>query len=202
MSSSDHESAGDGTKLLEGTLPPASLLALKTDVEVWKEKAESVSFIEGFEPFEVNWLVRYLYHTVLDPKVLKHDLPSKSYLEVCVRLWTLGDYFSLPLLAKMASEKLQIHANWCIAEASHKRTRGMPLDIDALMSELDAAIRLVWAPGYGDVPFRTPLLELFMKSRPYLHKHAGISKLLKEVPEFTLSFAKASMGLYESHGSA
>ncbi|KKY31155.1 putative btb poz domain-containing protein [Diaporthe ampelina] len=61
---------------------------------------------EFFEPFEIQWLLAYIYFPYFDPETARLDTVSKSYLETCVRLWQLGDYFQVESMSKLAKEKL------------------------------------------------------------------------------------------------
>ncbi|CAN8105058.1 unnamed protein product [Discula destructiva] len=132
--------------------------ALLGNTSQWRENAESKSTIVGFEPFEKNWLLQVIYHPVVNVHELKKDLPGQSYLEACVRLWILGDYFRYPLLTTRAMKRLHarcafygITAVHCLREPDEN-----------FFPELEPAFRAAWAPDSVDAPFRKPLATLFV----------------------------------------
>lgn len=98
------------------------------------------------------------------------------------------------MLAMTAIEQLRRRVKRHFDEASHVRTilEGIPF-----MDDLEAAIRRAWTPGYTDGPFREPLVMLFFGLQPYLHKHDSSSKLLEELPQFSVDLAKAGISFYE-----
>lgn len=62
--------------------------------------------------------------------------------------------------------------------------------------ELEAAIRLAWSADYTSHGARKTLVALFKTVQTFLYKHLSCAKLLEEVPEFSVDFAKATLGLY------
>lgn len=130
---------------------------------------------------------------VIDANDLINEIPSKSFLEVCVRLWTLGNYFLFNPLMKTAVEQLEHRVGKLMMKATHVATvlRSIPF-----FDELEAAIRLAWSAGHTDNPVRKRLVALFKTVRPFLRNHTSCIKLLEEVPQFSVDFAKATLGLY------
>lgn len=129
---------------------------------------------------------------VLDANELKDELPTKSFLEACVRLWTIGDFFSHKPLTSTALQQLTTRLQDYFMQGMHFSVvrNGIPF-----IGDLEAAIRVAFATDSIDGPFRQPLLEQFLLMQRYLHKHPSCATLLEDTPDFALVVAKATMGL-------
>lgn len=82
-----------------------------------------------------------------------------------------------------------------MSQASHVHTvlAGIPF-----MDELEAAIRMSWAPDHLDDAFHTELLTLFQSVQLYVHSHPHCATLLEQVPGFAVDFAKFTLGIYKN----
>lgn len=184
------------------------------DVGIPQESQEGQINITNFQPFEIDLLLRYIYHpcvTLLlelttqptlsirinpssvgvDAKVACLQEPTLTYLETCVRLWQLGDYYGIETLAKSAEEQLRERAERYIVEAVHvaNMMRGHPF-----VSEMEGAIRAAWDPEKASGPQRTLLLSLCQAVAPYLRDYPTMIALFDEIPEFASAFIKTVLG--------
>lgn len=163
----------------------------------------------------MNWLIQYIYcpgkiryphlqwiyltyknpltFAAIDANDLINEVSSKSFLEVCARLWRLGDYFLFKPLKETAVKQLEHRVEKFMMKATHVAT--VLIDGVPFMDELEAAIRLAWSARYHDSAVRKPLVALFKTVQAFLHKNPSCVKLLEEVPDFSVDFAKATLGL-------
>lgn len=123
---------------------------------------------------------------------LREALPSKSYLEACVRLWILGDFFIFTSLITSASRLLQIRCRQLQSMSAHVSFAWAGLNF---LPDLEAAVQLAWAPDTVDGEFREPLLDLCAAIHPYLYKHPSFSDLLENSPSFAVRLLQRMLGL-------
>lgn len=128
----------------------------------------------------------------IDPDDLRNEIPSKSYLDACVRLYIVGDYFCYDTLKKSSFDQLRLRINHHISTHAHisLAPRGL-----SFMSGLEAAIRLAWAPNKPTEVLRQELLKLCLSIQPYLYKYPSFEKLLYESPQFAMDLLKVTLGL-------
>lgn len=129
--------------------------------------------------------------TDFDPESARLDTASKSYLETCVRLWQLGDYFQVESMAELAKDKLNAGCSrW--RECSRKvdtATHGTSFIVD-----LESAVRQAWREDLASGPLRATLTDLCIDFAPYVRRHQSFFKLLQEVPQFAVTFSQRSLG--------
>lgn len=117
--------------------------------------------------------------------------PSQGLLELCVRLWQLGEFYGIKTLAKSAEEQLQKRTERHIAEAGHvsQMMASVPF-----VSDMEGAIRAAWDPEKASGPQRTLLLSLCQAVAPYLRDCPQIIVLFDEISEFASDFIKTVLG--------
>lgn len=106
-----------------------------------------------------------LTFAAIDANDLINEIPSKSFLEVCVRLWTLGNYFLFDPLMKTAVKQLEHRVRKLMMQATHVATFMLRIPF---FDELEAAIRLAWSSGHIDITLRKSLVALFKTVQPFL----------------------------------
>lgn len=126
-----------------------------------------------------------------DPESARLDTASKSYLETCVRLWQLGDYFQVEAMTKLATEKLEAGCDrWrrCsgrVDTAEHGTT---------FIVDLESAIRQAWREDLASGPLRHALIKLCIDFAPYVRRHESFLTLLQAVPQFAVAFSQRAVG--------
>lgn len=182
------------------------------DMEMPQESQDNQINIPNFQPFEIDLLLRYIYHPSMysllntifdrscetnspylgvDAEVARLQVPTQSFLETCVRLWQLGDYYRIETLAMSASEQMRKRTERYIAEAGHvaEMLKGVPF-----VSEMADAIRAAWDPEKASGLPRGLLLSLYQALTPYLRGYPELIALFDEIPEFASEFGKAVLG--------
>lgn len=128
--------------------------------------------------------------TDLNADTARHDTTTKSYLETCVRLWHLGDYFHVEGLEKLAKDKLDSRcARWrryssVVDTAEHGTT---------FLVDLESAIRQAWREDLTPGPLRAVLTNLCVDFAPYLRCHPSFFTLLQELPQFAVTFSQQAL---------
>ncbi|KKY31156.1 putative btb poz domain-containing protein [Diaporthe ampelina] len=146
-----------------------------------KESQENQINIPNFRPFEIDLLLRYIYHPRVDVEAACDQNPPETFLEICVRLWQLGDYYGIETLAASAQEQLRKRTERYIAEAGHVAEM---LKLVPFVGELEGAIRVAWDPEKAPGPHRRLLVSLCQALGPYLRGYPVILALFDEIPEF------------------
>lgn len=129
--------------------------------------------------------------TDFDPETARLDTVSKSYLETCVRLWQLGDYFQVESMSKLAKEKLSAGCDrWrrcsgTVDTAKHGTT---------FIVDIESAIRRAWREDLASSPLRVMLASLCVDFSPYVRRHQSFFAVLQEVPQFAVTFSQRAMG--------
>lgn len=97
----------------------------------------------------------FLRCVVIDPDGLRDEIPSNSYLEACIRLYIIGDYFCYDSLISTSLEQLKTRCRHHMSTSAHvsAASRGLPF-----MTDLEAAIRLAWTPGKSTKDVQDELL--------------------------------------------
>ncbi|KAK7700354.1 hypothetical protein SLS64_010962 [Diaporthe eres] len=152
---------------------------------------EKITIEEFFEPFEIQWLLSYIYFPYFDPESARLDTTSKSYLETCVRLWQLGDYFQVESMAELAKDKLNAGCSrWrrC-SRTVDTATHGTPFIVD-----LESAVRQAWREDLASGPLRAVLTGLCIDFAPYVRRHQSFFTLLQEFPQFAVTFSQRALG--------
>ncbi|KAH8757254.1 hypothetical protein F5883DRAFT_683943 [Diaporthe sp. PMI_573] len=163
---------------------------------------EKITIEEFFQPFEIQWLLAYIYFPYFDPEAARFDTASKSCLETCVRLWQLGDYFQVDGMMRLASEKLKAR---CDAWRSVSDTVDTAVHGTTFVADVESAVRNAWredlAPdslrvlgGLPDSILRERLTKLCRDFAPYLKHQQSFFELLEEVPRFAVTFSQRAMG--------
>lgn len=116
---------------------------------------------------------------------------NNLYLETCVLIWSLGDYFSLPELCLEAMRRLNERckklyiASRCVSVVSG----GI-----SFITDLETGIRAAWRPDRVAGRPRKTLMTLATGLHAYLRNQPSFISLLDELPEFTADFVKALLG--------
>lgn len=177
-----------------------------------QESQENQINIPNFQPFEIDLLLRYIYHPSMhllldttfdgscqtnspylgvDAEVARLQAPTQSFLEICVRLWQLGDYYRIETLTTSAEEQMRKRTERYIVEAGHvaDMLKGVPI-----VPEMEGAIRAAWDPEKTPGPHRKLLLCLCQALSPYLSDYSGFMALFDDIPEFASEFSKTVLG--------
>lgn len=131
------------------------------------------------------------FETDFNPESARLDTASKSYLETCVRLWHVGDYFQVESMEKLAKDKLNdgcsrwLRCSGTVDTAKHGTT---------FIVDLESAIRQAWREDLAPGPLRRILTTLCIEFAPYLRRHDSFFTLLQEVPQFAVTFSKRALG--------
>lgn len=148
--------------------------------------AESV-----FESFEAH-------HSCaeIDAEDASLQIPSHSFLETCVRLWQLGDYYRMEALATTAFDQLKGRLQRYHQQSGHlvEMLKGLPF-----LSDLECGIRAAWDPEKAAGPHRTQLALFCQSIGHYLRKYPTIITLFDVFPEFASEFSKAVIGCFLDH---
>ncbi|KAL1855272.1 hypothetical protein Daus18300_011178 [Diaporthe australafricana] len=160
----------------------------------FKEARESSITIMGFESFEIDWLLRYIYSLQFEPKEFQSRGPNNSILETCALVWSLGDYFSLPELCARAEKSLSTECKKYYIET---RCISSMLHEISFLPDLEAGIRAAWRKDRVAGPARQHLLTVCSGLQPYLQNQHSFLTLLDELPEFTGQLLKALLGCSE-----
>ncbi|KAH8903751.1 POZ domain-containing protein [Coniochaeta sp. PMI_546] len=172
---------------------------------VWFEKALNGNFVEAltgvveitnFEPEATDWLIRYIYTGVCD--IAKLQPARKTQFLTCIEVYTIGDYFAMTPLTKIALDTL-------IADFDSKlgpiQLTCEPIDY---MDELLVAIKLV----YQDIPLndttydpraatttsnalRVAFLNFVFAARFFFLNDKVFSSFLDSTPVFALELFRA-----------
>lgn len=114
--------------------------------------------------------------------------PNNSYLETCVLLWSLGDYFLLPDLCQEAGSLLW---NRCGKLFFESRFISAIINEIRFLPDLEAGIRAAWRADRGMGPVRTTIMAVCRSLHPVLGKQRSFMNLLRELPEFAIEFLEA-----------
>jgi hypothetical protein len=131
-----------------------------------------------------------------DPEVARFDIASKSYLETCIRLWHLGDYFQLDDMTNLATKKLD---NRCAFWYDSSTEMDPAIYDTTFIVDVESAIRCAWREnlasdaGSLEHDLRNRLLFLCLAFAPYLRNIHSSSGLLQELPQFAVSFSMKAM---------
>ncbi|KAH8773600.1 hypothetical protein F5883DRAFT_641586 [Diaporthe sp. PMI_573] len=157
----------------------------------FKEALESKITIENFEPFEVSWLLEYIYGLQINVEHSKSTSRSGSFLETCALLWDIGDFFKLPDLSQSALTQLQ---NRCRVLFIRSRYVSIMLKEIDFLPDLEAGIRGAWRHDRVASPMRQDLIGLCVAIHPFVKDHESFISLLDEIPAFTAQYVKALLG--------
>lgn len=129
--------------------------------------------------------------TDFDPESARLDTASKSYLETCVRLWQLGDYFQVESITKLAKDKLSGRCErWRQCSGTvDTATHGTTFIVD-----LESAVRQAWREDLASGPLSAVLTGLCIDFGPYIRRHESFFTLLQEVPQFAVTFSQRALG--------
>ncbi|KAJ0117326.1 hypothetical protein J7T55_003739 [Diaporthe amygdali] len=157
----------------------------------FKEALESKITIEGFEPFEISWLLRYIYGLRIDVEQAKETSPNKSFLETCTVLWSIGDYFRLEELSQSALSQLQTRCRALLLQTHCVSTM---LKEIKFLPDLEAGIRAAWSSERVAGPMRQDIMSLCVGIHPFIKDHASFIELLDEMSDFSTQYLKALLG--------
>lgn len=122
----------------------------------------------------------------------KHEGPNKSFLETCVLLWRIGDYFCLNDLAIYAIGRLDLRTGQIYYGAQHLSSIIKGIDI---LPDLEAGIRAAWRQDRVPCPGAQAFLtNACMAIYPYLRDVESFITLLDELPQFSTHLLKAILG--------
>ncbi|EAA27116.2 hypothetical protein GE21DRAFT_9561 [Neurospora crassa] len=176
---------------------------------IWFEKALTGHFeeaktgvvnIENFEPAAIDILIRYIYTGICDiPALSPH---TKTNFVSCFEVYTVGDYFALASLTRIALDTLNAEFDAKIAplqlhyDSGSSASDGNGVSPDWL-PELFEAIRLV----YNEVPLtdtspptpgiRATFLSFIHAARFYFLQNEHFNAFLDQVPSFALDVFRA-----------
>ncbi|KAJ0116885.1 hypothetical protein J7T55_010036 [Diaporthe amygdali] len=152
---------------------------------------EKTTIKEFFEPFEIQWLMSYIYFPHFDLESARLDTASQSHLETCVRLWHIGDYFQVDRMSKLAEDKLK-------AGCDHWRQCSGTVDTTkhgtSFIVDLESAIRQAWRQDLVSGPLQAMLISLCLDFAPYVRRHESFGALLEEIPQFAVVFSQRALG--------
>ncbi|KAG8162480.1 hypothetical protein KVR01_008245 [Diaporthe batatas] len=157
----------------------------------FKEARESQIKIEDFEPFEIKWLVEFIYGKPIDSEEIKSTSPNKSFLESCILLWSIGDFFLLDDLCEYALTQLR---HRCRVFLLRSRSLTIMLKSIDFLADLEAGVRAAWRNDRAASPGRKDLISLCVSIHPFVKDHESFITLLDEIPEFTAQYLKALLG--------
>ncbi|KAK3503236.1 hypothetical protein B0T13DRAFT_394127 [Neurospora crassa] len=176
---------------------------------IWFEKALTGHFeeaktgvvnIENFEPSAIDILIRYIYTGSCDiPALSPH---TKTNFVSCFEVYTVGDYFALASLTRIALDTLNAEFDAKIAplqlhyDSGSSASDGNGVSPDWL-PELFEAIRLVYnevtltdtsppTPG-----IRATFLSFIHAARFYFLQNEHFNAFLDQVPSFALDVFRA-----------
>lgn len=171
---------------------------------IWFEKALTGNFeeaksgivnIENFEPEAIDSLIRYIYTGICDIPALSPTTAKTNFVS-CFEVYTVGDYFALFSLTKIALDTLTVEFDSKIAPLQLNYDSGTPTSESGIspdwLPELFEAIRLV----YADIPLfdtshtaprlRAAFLSFVHAARFYFLQNEHFNAFLDEVPTFAL----------------
>ncbi|EGO54885.1 hypothetical protein NEUTE1DRAFT_125004 [Neurospora tetrasperma FGSC 2508] len=176
---------------------------------IWFEKALTGHFeeaktgvvnIENFEPAAIDILIRYIYTGICDIPALSPN--TKTNFVSCFEIYTVGDYFALVSLTRIALDTLNAEFDAKTAplqlhyDSGSSASDGNGVSPDWL-PELFEAIRLV----YSDVPLtdishptpgiRATFLSFIHAARFYFLQNEHFNAFLDQVPSFALDVFRA-----------
>ncbi|KAG6360898.1 hypothetical protein INS49_011966 [Diaporthe citri] len=157
----------------------------------FKETVESSITINGFEPFEIDWLLHYIYSLQIDCDQAQASSPRNSYLETCVLLWSLGNLFCL---AAICQQTLNLLTARCKKLYIESRSISVTINKISFLPDIEAGIRAAWRADRVAGPARKQLLTVCCGLHPVLGDQESFISLLEEVPEFATEFLKALLG--------
>lgn len=184
-----------------------------------KEAVESSITIESFEPFEISWLLQFIYglgkdmHTIRPPSVTVHSPnqavltyisssgievetakntnPSKSFLATCALLYSIGDFFCIDKLSWAAFDQLRDRLKVLLLQT---RCASTMLEKIEFLPDLEAGIRAAWRHDRNPSLVRKDLVSLCVGIHPFVKDHESFFSLLEEMPEFTMCYLRALLG--------
>ncbi|KAK3343294.1 BTB/POZ protein [Neurospora tetraspora] len=176
---------------------------------IWFEKALTGNFeeaksgivnIENFEPEAIDILIRYIYTGICDISALSPT--TKTNFVSCFEVYTVGDYFALSSLTKIALDTLTTEFDSKVAPLQLNYDSGSPTSDGNGVSpdwlpELFEAIRLV----YNEVPLsdtahttpriRAAFLSFVHAARFYFLQNEHFNAFLDQVPALALDVFRA-----------
>lgn len=117
--------------------------------------------------------------------------PHKSYLETCVMLWSLADFFCLSDICQLAVGRLSDRCKTLFVES---RSIEATINEISFLPDLEAGIRAAWRPDRVAGPVREQLMSVCSGLHPVLRNQTSFMRLLEEIPEFATDFLKALLG--------
>lgn len=117
--------------------------------------------------------------------------PNNSYLETCVLLWSLGDYFCLPDLCQLV---LSLLVDRCRKLFIESRSVCNTFSEISFLPDLEAGVRAAWNDDRAPGPVRLPLMFVCRGLHPVLRNQNSFINLLEEIPKFSIDFLKALLG--------
>lgn len=127
----------------------------------------------------------------IDVENARKTSPSKSFLETCALLWSIGDFFRIDDLGQSVCMQLQERCRTLLLET---RCVSKMLKKIHFLPDLEAGIRAAWRHDRAASPVRLDLISLCVGIYPFAKDHASFIRLLEEVPEFTVCYVKALLG--------
>lgn len=121
--------------------------------------------------------------------------PSLSFLDTCVRMWHLGDFYKIQTLTETAQIQMWQRVSRYIHESSHV---AIMADRVPFIPDLESGIRAAWEPEKAAGRPRLYLLALTFSVSAYLKCCPSFMSLLDEVPGFTMEFIKLLIGSGEA----
>lgn len=117
--------------------------------------------------------------------------PNNSYLETCVRLWSLGDFYSLPDLCERALSPLYKR---CKSQFDESRSVNATINEISFLPDLEAGIRAAWSTDRISGVVRRPLMTVCTGLAPVIRDKKSFMNLLREIPKFSGDFLDAILG--------
>lgn len=127
----------------------------------------------------------------LDLDQARASSPNNSYLETCVLLWSLGDYFLLPDLCQLVLSLLSARCRKLFADSRSIRAT---INEISFLPDIEAGIRAAWKGDRVAGPVRRPLMTVCSGLHPVLRDQKSFINLIGEIPEFATDFLKALLG--------
>lgn len=175
-----------------------------------QEGQENQINIINFQPFEVGILLRHIYYpstslihpdnslhhtnhspTETDVDVARLGTPSGSFLETCVRMWHLGDFYEIRTLTETAEDQMRWRIQRYVNESGHTAIMANRMPF---LPDLEDGIRAAWEPKRAAGRPRLYLLILALSVSCYLKSSPSFISLLEEEPGFTSEFTKLLIG--------
>lgn len=127
----------------------------------------------------------------IDVESTKKTSPSESFLETCVLLWSIGDFFRLADLSQSVLTQLQRRCRTLLLQTRCASTMFKKIEF---LPDLEAGIRAAWRHDRVASPVRLDIMSLCVGIHPFVKDHKSFISLLDEIPHFTAQYVKALLG--------